>query len=529
MKIQIFGHKSPDTDSVVSSIALSYLKNKLGFVTVPRVLGDINNETKFVLDYFKIKTPEYLNDVKIRIKDINYERGMYVYEEESINTAFKLMEERSTTAIPLVNNKQYLSGYVSLKELSKYLINFKKDKLDTTLSNINNTLKGEILLNLNDLIKGKVYILDDKNIKENDILIINNNKHLEEAVNSKASLIIINTKKVINDKLFNKAKQNRISIIKTKLDTFDIVNKIYLSNYIKLINTNAEPVTLKEDDYYQDFLLKKHKTNHTNYPVLNKQNKVLGLLRVTGPNDYEKKKVILVDHNSFDQSVEGIEEAEILEIIDHHHLGGVGTTIPINFRSVPVGCTATIIYMMYKEEKIKVPKNIAGILLSAIISDTLLFSSPTTTEKDISVANELASIAKLKIKEYGKEMLKAASSIKDMSINDIVFSDYKSYTINNKKIGISVITTFDFDEIKEKADDIKNYLTNIKKDGYFLNIMFVTDILKQGSYIIFPDENEDYIKDALNLDEINNGMFISNLISRKKQMLPLLIENINLE
>ena len=230
----------------------------------------------------------------------------------------------------------------------------------------------------------------------------------------------------LEKKIIKKAEANGVNIIASELDSFQIATKITLSNFIKNININKNPVTVHNDDYFTDFKMMTHKINHTNYPVINKKGECLGLIRLTGPNDYDKQKVILVDHNNLAQSVDGIEEADILEIIDHHNLGAIGTNVPINFRSKPVGCTSTMIYEMFIQEKVNIPSDIAGLMLSAILSDTLLLTSPTTTEDDKNAAVKLADIAKVDMDKYGLEMIKAASSIEGMSVKDLIKSDFKN-------------------------------------------------------------------------------------------------------
>ena len=538
MTTYIFGHKNPDTDTVCSSIALSYLKNELGGKTVPKVLGNINEETKFVLNYFNIPVPNYLNDVRIRIKNIKYDKKAYINENSSINAAFKLMQKQNITAIPLIDEKKKLTGYVTLKEIARYLINGNKEMVSTTLDNIVETLDAKIIIKKDDVIAGDILIagLQDKTIRkevelsEKDILIVGDRyKVLEYAISCKVKLIILPLNIELDKKILTKAEQNNVNIIATALNSYQIANKIILSNYIKGINTNRNPVTVYNDDYFTDFKTMTHKINHTNYPIINNKNECLGLIRLTGPNEYEKQKVILVDHNNLAQSVDGIEEADILEIIDHHNLGAIGTTVPINFRSKPVGCTATMIYDMFIEEKVPIPKNIAGIMLSAILSDTLLLTSPTTTEDDRFVAVKLANIAKVDIDTYGTEMLKAASSIAGKSVEELIKMDFKSFVVGSKNLGIGQIMTMDFDTVKEKIDEFVNKLNEMANTNYSNVVIFVTDIIKNGSYVIYDEKSEDIIADSFGIKNIHQGVFLPKLVSRKKQILPSILNTIDTE
>ena len=528
----IFGHKNPDTDSVCSSIALSYLKNEQGDKTVPKVLGNINNETKFVLKYFNIPVPSYLNDVRVRIKNIKYDKKAYIFEEESINDAFKIMQRQNITAIPLIDDKKKLTGYVTLKEIAKYLINGNKEIVNTTMNNIIETLDAKVIVKCDDLISGDILIagLQSKtiestfNLSSRDILVVGDRyKVLNFAIDSKVKLIILPLNVNVDKNIIKKAEKNKVNIIASEYDSFQIANKILLSNFIKSINLNRNPVTVNNEDYYTDFRNMAHRVNHSNYPVINNKGECLGLIKLTGPNDYEKQKVILIDHNNFAQSVDGLDEADILEIIDHHNLGALGTTLPINFRSKPVGCTSTMIYDMYKEAKVTIPKDIAGLMLSAILSDTLLLTSPTTTEDDRFAAIKLASIAKLDIDKYGIEMLKAASSIEGKTVEELIKTDFKSYVVGDKLLGISQIMTMDIEAIENNKEEYIAKLNEMVSLNYTIVTIFITDIIKNGSYVLYNDAAANIIKDSFGLKSIHQGMFLPKIVSRKKQIQPNII------
>ena len=528
----IFGHKNPDTDSVCSSIALSYLKNEQGGKTAPKVLGNINNETKFVLNYFKVPVPSYLNDVRERIKNIKYDKRAYIFDEESIDEAFKMMQHQNLTAIPLVDNKKKLSGYVTLKEIAKYLISGNKEIVNTTLDNIIDTLDAKVIVKCDDLISGDILIagLQSKTIEKSiqlssrDILIVGDRyKVLNYAIESKVKLIILPLNVNVDKKIIKKAEKNNINIIASEYDSFQIANKILLSNFIKNINMNKNPITVNNEDYFTDFKNMTHRVNHSNYPVVNNKGECLGLIRLTGPNNFEKQKVILVDHNNFAQSVDGLDEADILEIIDHHNLGAINTSLPINFRSKPVGSTSTMIYEMYKEQKVSIPKDMAGLMLSAILSDTLLLTSPTTTEDDKFAAVKLANIAKVDIDKYGLEMLKAASSIEGKSVEELIKTDFKSYVVGDKLLGISQIMTLDIEAIEKNVDEFIAKLNEMVSLNYSMVTIFITDIIKNGSYVLYNDAAAEIIKDSFGLKNIHQCIFLPKIVSRKKQIQPNII------
>lgn len=531
----VFGHKNPDTDSVCASISLSYLKNKMGFNTTPRVLGHINKESKFVLDYFHVKEPEYLNNVKVQLRNIEFNKNVYAHEKDSVSDAMHYMQSVGATALPIVNESKELTGFVTLKEIATLLVSGVKAEINTSYENLLKTLEAQEILRFDDEIKGNVLIgsyqsqtfLDEVKLKEDHILIIGDRyKVLNYAIDSKVKLIVLTGNHVLSEELLQKAKDNKVNIIMTSKDTFNAGNAITLSNYIDTIVVNSSPVTVNSLDYRTEFIDLANKIGHTNYPIVDKKNECLGLIKITDVDKYQKQKVILVDHNSLEQSVSGIEEAEIEEIIDHHNLGAIGTSIPINFRSMPVGCTCTIIYKMFQEYNVEIPKDIAGLMLSAILSDTLIFKSPTATKEDSIAAEALAKIAGVEIESYGRQMLTEASSIKGMSIEDVFFQDFKSYKVGNTTLGISQVVTMDFASIKENINDYINKLDEIAKGEYGIVTLFVTDVISNGSYVLFNTEAKDIVSESFNIKDMEEGTFIPDLVSRKKQMLPNLMDTL---
>jgi manganese-dependent inorganic pyrophosphatase len=284
-------------------------------------------------------------------------------------------------------------------------------------------------------------------------------------------------------------------------------------------------ISFNENDYYTEFKEKSIKLGYNNYPVVDNDNKCLGLIRITDIDEIDKKKVILVDHNESSQSVDGLDEAEILEIIDHHKLGSLTTNMPINFRNMTVGSTNTIIYSLYNESNVTISKDIAGIMLSGIISDTLKFTSPTTTEYDKFVAERLAVIAEINIDEYASKMFKAGTDLKGKTIDQIIDSDLKVFDEKNKKIAIAQLITLNSEEILNKKDEYINKINEIKNNrGYDLLLLCVTDIIKDGSYIFFDEENFELMEEAFNIENIHEGYFFPKCLSRKKQIVPLIMK-----
>ena len=530
----IFGHKIPDTDSVCASIALSYLKNELGENTEPRVLGNLNKETKFVLDYFNIKEPKFLNDVKTRIRDMHFIKKAYVEEHTSIFDSYKKMEALGVTGLPLVDRNNKLTGYVNVKEISRFLIDEDATTLDSSYSSLKTALKGKEVLKYDEEIQGNIIIaayqsktfIENIKLTNKDILIVGDRYRIQEyAVNSSIKLLILVNNGTLPNELLEIAKKNKINVISTPYNSFKCSNQVRLSNIVKRININETPISFDILDYRNDFIDITNKYGHTNYPIIDKKNNCLGMVRLVDINTFQKQKVILVDHNQAAQSVDGIEEAEIIEIVDHHNLSTLMTSKPINFRISPVGCTCTLLYKIYNESHVSIPKDIAGIMLSSIISDTLLFKSPTTTKEDIKVAKSLAEIAGLDVYKYGRKMFEASTSVANMSVEEIIHSDMKTFKFDKINMVIGQTNTMDFSEISKKAPEIVSSLNSICNIGNAnIALLFVTDIIKNGSYLFFNENSKELLEEAYGVEKIQQGYYLDGVVSRKKQMLPPLIE-----
>ena len=535
--VYIFGHKKPDTDSICASISFSYLKNKLGFNTLPMTLGNINNETKFVLNYFNIEAPKYLNDVKLQIKDISYKKGCFINEKKSILDGYYYMHENRISGLPIVDDEKKLVGLVTLKELAKDFIEGDFHKLNTSYENILKTLNGEEVLKFDEEITGNILaasfrsttFLQTVKLKTDDILIVGDRHSiLEYAVNSKVKLIIVVGDGEIHDKHIEIARKNKVNIIRTPFDTYKTTKLVNLSNYIENVIFSPTPVTFNENDYYTQFVDISSKLGHTNYPIVNNKNVCLGLLPIAVVDKNEnktEKRVILVDHNEKEQSVDGLDEARIIEIVDHHKLGTLATNLPINFRNMAVGSTNTIIFNIYKENEVEIPKNIAGIMLSGILSDTLILKSPTTTSLDKEAVDALASIAGVDYYIYGMEMFKAGSSLEGKTTEEIIYEDFKKFNYNNINIGIGQVTTTDIDFIMNNKEEYIKSLNEIS-ENYQIVALFITDIIKNGSYILFNDSAKETLRDSFNLNDLKQGHYFAGVVSRKKQIIPPILENL---
>lgn len=531
-RVYIFGHRKPDTDSVCSTIALAYLKQQQGINAKPRILSSINRETKFVLDYFNVDVPKYLNDVRLQIRDVNFKRGFFINQNESINNCFKILEEASVNGIPVVDDDNFLQGIITTKDILCNVFSDNYISLDTSYSNILSVLEAKEVLKFDDEINGKVLLkacIDENSGANNnkaDILIVDDKKYLvEDIIRCNPKLIILINNVDIDQEYISELQGKRINVIKTDFDFYKVSKTIGFSNYIKSIMT-VDPVSFDLKSYVSDFNDTNNKAKFINYPVIDKNKKCVGMIRMFDIDKKTRKKVILVDHNQKAQSAVGLDEAEIIEVIDHHNLGGdLSTSSPISFRNMTVGSTCTIIYNMYLENSISIPRDIAGLMLSGILSDTLILRSPTTTDLDIRIVKMLSNALNINYEEYGLEMFKAGSSLVGRSIEDIIFEDFKTYTISDNMIGIGQVYTTNFEEISSSIDKYIEVINRVSiNNNYLITAVFVTDIIRNGSYIIFNSKARGYLSDSFDIENIEQGHYFDGFVSRKKQMLPPILE-----
>ena len=534
-KVYIFGHQRPDTDSVTSAISLAYLKNKLGIKAEARVLGDINEETKFVLDYFNVETPKYLNDVRLQIKDVTYHKDVYVNYRTTIKDTYNYILRNNVTGVPIVDDDNTCLGIITVKDIAKNLILGDFTELDSSYDNILRTINGEIITKFNDEIDGNVIVASYKSetffndivLTNNDIVIAGDREQIHKhAINNRVRLLIITDNSNISDEIISLANQNKVNVIRTSLDAFHTSRLISQANEIKILKSR-DLVTFKESDYYDDFLSTTKKYRHNNYPVVDSKGKCLGLIRVTDVNDKNKKKVILVDHQEFDQSVPGIDEAEVIEIVDHHKISNITTKMPINFRNMAVGSTNTILYEMYKELGIEIPNNIAGIMMAGILSDTLILQSPTTTVLDKEAVERLSERLSINYVRFALDMFKKGTSLKGLSKEEIITRDFKLFDSNGRKFGIGQIITLDVESIRNDLDSFINELENYREKMRLDYVsLFITDIVRNGSYVIYTRNMEEILERGFKIKDFKELTFIQDVVSRKKQIVPVILNEI---
>lgn len=533
--IYISGHRNPDTDSICSAIAYAELKNKTGETpAIPIRLGEISRETKFVLDYFKVEEPEFMETIKAQIQDLNIDSVAPISPDISLKMAWSIMQKNNLKTLPVVGNNDQLVGLASLSNITSTYMDIWNNnilsKSKTTLNNILETLSAKCIhgdiTSIN--FKGKIVVAAMQPesacdlIEEGDIVICGDREDTQELIiNLKASLMIITGKHEVSKKIIDKAKKANCAIITTPYDTYTTSRLLPQSVPVDYIMTKDDLVVFHHDDLVDEIRDIMLETRYRSYPVVDNDKKVLGSISRYHLISKNKKKVILVDHNERSQSVPGLEDAELIAIIDHHRIADIQTGSPIYFRNEPVGCTATIIASMYFENGIVPSKQIAGILCAAIISDTLLLKSPTSTNTDKYILKRLAEIAALDVEDFAEQMFKEGSSLKGKSIDEIFNQDFKIFNISSIKVGVGQINTMDIEGFNSIKDDMISYMEDkTSKEKFNLLILMVTDLLKDGSKILAVGKEKYLVNKAFGVELKDNSVYLPNVMSRKKQIIP---------
>ncbi|MDD2233802.1 MAG: putative manganese-dependent inorganic diphosphatase [Desulfitobacteriaceae bacterium] len=535
--IFFIGHKNPDTDSICSVIAYAELKKKLGVIAIPTRLGDINRETEFVLKHFEVKVPDLLETVKTQVSDLNIDQAFPVSPDISIKTAWNLMKKNNIQTIPVVDDQERLLGIVTLSDITnKYmdaLDNFTIATTKTTLRNIVETLNAKLICGSQEYFKttGKVVVAAASPedlptfVETGDIVITGNRLDNQlKALNCGANCLILTCGGNPAQELIDEASNKNIVLMTTPIDTFTTARLINQSIPVDAIMSGENLIKFNIDDFIDDIRDKMLKTRYRNYPVTDDNNHIKGFISRYHLISQRKKSVILLDHNEKSQTVNGIEEAEILEIIDHHRLGDIQTASPIFVRNEPLGSTSTIVANIYFEMGIRPTKRIAGILCSAILSDTIKFKSPTSTYTDKITAEKLAEIAGISdIDEYANLMFKEGSSLQGKTLREIFYQDYKDYSFGKYKIGISQVFTQDREKVAELKESLISFMKQLcSEKGSHLLMLFVTDIPNQASELLYAGEAKELISLAFNVDVKENSVNLPGVVSRKKQVIPFI-------
>ena len=526
MTTLIFGHRSPDTDSITSAISLSYLKNQLGLDSEPRALGKLSKETKYILDYFGVEEPKFLDNVKVQLKDLKLEQVDPIKEDTSIYTAFSMMQDDHIKVLPVLDDNKKLLGVVTMKDIAIGIVNKNMYRISNSIESINNDLKGRILVKAQDCVDGNIKIASlyhetiQGRLTGDDVIITGDRYDIfVEAIKSRVKLIIVTGGLEVPEEYIKSAKKNGVSIILVNQDTFTIAKLINQTNKtVSIMNKNI--IKFTDDEYLVDVKDEIEESKVRSFPVVDSENTFLGFVNRGHIINPQKKQVILVDHNEYEQSADGLRQAEIIQVVDHHKVGNISTSVPIDFTIKPIGCTCTLIYNMYKENNVEIPKEIAGMMISGIISDTLLFRSPTTTDIDRLAVEGLNEILNLDLETYAMDVFKAGTSLEGFSIEEIFYRDFKQFEIDSHKIGVGQVFTLDIDEILDRKDEYLEFMEKAhEQNEFYLTLLVITDILKEGSYILFKSSKSRLIERAFDVKE-EQGVFIEGLVSRKKQVVP---------
>ena len=528
-EIYVFGHKNPDTDSVCSAIAYARLKQLQNYENVlPYVLGEINRETRFVLDYFNVEQPEILTDIKITLKDMDLYKPTLLKRSEPVKKAWDLLSSgQKSKSLPVVDNNGLLEGLVSIGNITKlymeaadenYLLNFEIlfknliEILDVT------AMYGNYCC---EKIEGKIYIDEhideEKNLTNKDIFITSNPDRAKNVLKKENCGCVIITNG-LNIEKFKDYGSCVVSVNDTLFKTISLINQAVS---VGSIMQSDSIVSFSIDAEVDDTIAIVQGSPYRNFPVIDRDGKFFGLVSRRHLIEYDKKKVILVDHNERSQSVEGLEQADIVEIIDHHRVADVKTSEPLFIRAEPVGSTATIVYKMYMEKTRPISKNIAGLLLSAILSDTLMFSSPTSTEDDKQAAEYLSQIAEVNIEDYGREMFSVSTSLEGFSPEEILSVDRKQFIFGKYSTYISQVNTLDFRSIVNMQNElIKAMEEYVERKKCDLMLLMITDIVEGGSEFLAVGRAKDLVYRAFSIDA--DSAFLKGVVSRKKQVVPRL-------
>ena len=538
-KIYVIGHKNPDTDSICSAIAYADLRQKVtGQVHEAKRAGHVNDETAYVLDRFGVEAPKLLTDVRLQVRDLDIHEMPGLKPNASIRDTWERMRQEQAKTLPIVKDDE-LVGVVSTGDIAKsYMDVYDSEilsKARTQYRNIVKTLDGTMITGNEHgyFMRGKVAIgasspnLMEEFIEKDDLVILGD---LEEAqacaVNIDASCMVICKDAEVSPKLIQKAKEQSIVIIQTPYDTFTTARLINQSIPVKFYMTSGPLTMFRMNDYVDDIKDIMAKKRFRDFPILDRHGRFKGFISRRRFLGASKKKVILVDHNERSQAVDGIEEAEIIEIIDHHRLGDIETVSPITFRNQPVGCTATIINQMYEENELEVPREIAGLLCGAIISDTLLLRSPTCTPLDERTAKKLAKISDIDLEQMAQEMFNAGSNLKGKSAEDICFQDFKQFTVNDTIFGVGQITSMSKEELAAIRDMMTEHLPKVL-EAHNLNMIYfmLTDILAESTELLCVGTGARGIAlSAFDLPDNAKSLILKGVVSRKKQLIPVLVE-----
>ena len=535
--VYVIGHRNPDTDSICSAIGYAHLKQALGENAVPARCGKINNETKYALEYFKVEQPLLLTDLYPRVKDVALECKTVVRQHDTLRHLGEVMRKSELQSVPVTDSNGDLVGIVSVSDLAKrYFLELGLQSLvdmRVRYRDIIQATDGKVLVSgdENDFIEGNIVIAAGSAfstisiLNKKDIVLVGDRsgETLLKFLECGISCLVVTQNSRIAPEVLDEAEKRGVFVLVTPYDAYTVGRLINQCVPIRRI-MKADPVCFRPMDLLSDIKGVMDEHRFRSYPVV-ENNKLVGVVSADEIMLPEREKVILVDHNERGQAIEGIEDAKIMEIIDHHRLGGIQTSEPIYTHQEPVGCTCTIVANMHWHRDIEIPPSIAGLLLSAIISDTVLFKSPTCTPYDKKTAEKLADIAGVNLKEYGLAMLRAGAGVGDKTPAEIAKNDLKEFQFGEYKVAIAQTSVMDPKEVLDLEPQIVEFMKqNIEREGYDLQLMMLTDILEDTTYLIFAGSPRTLIGEAFHRDTSGTHIVLPNTLSRKRQIVPPLSE-----
>lgn len=534
--VYVSGHRNPDTDSICSAIAYSYLLNATNkYNAVPVRLGEINRETEYVLKRFGVEHPVLLKTVKQKVEDLNYDKVTVFSKDLTLKTAWFLLKQQNLKSAPILDEHGQLLGLLSTSNIIEgYMDQWDSEvlkKAKTPVENVIDTLEANVIY-LNESLKvveGDIHIAAmsgseaKKRIHENDVVIVGGDRSadLEELISVKPSLIVLTGSLTADENIVKKCEEQGISIISTPFNTYQTSQQIVQAIPVEYVMIKGDIKTFSTDDTLDYMKEVMSETRYRGYPVIDLNNRCVGSISRFALLKGLRKKVILVDHNERGQSIPGIEEADILEIVDHHRVADIQTVGPLLFRGEPLGSTATIVTKMFDELDVEMPSHIAGLLLGAVVSDTLLFKSPTCTPVDTKIAKKLAKIAGVDIQEFAMEMFKAGTSLVGKTVDEIFNQDFKKFSFDSLQVGVAQVNSMDIEGFLPYKKDMLDYMNKFAEDNNLeFTLLLLTDIINANSEIFVGGPRPELVEKAFNVQLTECQGTLVGVISRKKQVVP---------
>lgn len=542
--VYLIGHRNPDTDSISSPIAYAHLKNVIEPSTqfVPTRLGPPNRETQFVLDYFQVPAPLLIENVFTQVKDLAFDPSVNVRADTSMRAAWDLMMESGFKNVTVVDEQGKLIGIVTLGDIAEAYLESEGgfSRGPVPVANIASTLAGTAVVGGRNAFQGTVDIVSSagnlsgslktsRGALGQPILVIAGEGEVDPGILEipGVEVVVIAGGAAPAPGFLSAAGERDVTVILTPYGTYEAARRVSQSEPVAHIMTSSGLVAFSLEEQVDDVKETLLRYKYRSFPVLDEEGRPVGKLSRRHVLEYAGKNVILVDHNEMSQSVEGIEQARILEIIDHHRIGAIETDQPIVFVNRPLGCTSTIIEELYRQHRVDPPKPIAGLMCAAILSDTLAFKSPTCAAEDVAAAERLARIASIDMDEFARGMFSAGTSLEGKTEAEVFFGDFKDFRIQGLKVGVSQVNIYHTD-LAPLRQRLKAFMRRLQDHrGYDLLLLMLTDIIGEGSELLVVGSQSEIVERAFGVSLSEEPVFLPGVISRKKQVIPRIIRAIN--